>query len=134
MYSDRLNRNQVAAIIQTGLDRLESLGDGVEAADLHHHLYNENYFIIGTHQAKEFMGGEAFDCIGIVQEYESDNFGEVSTDLSSPEKVVNMLAYIVGEEILQSSETLHDKWDETLTRDDLDAIGNEIREEWGMLS
>ena len=28
------------------------------------------------------------------------NFGEVYTDLSSSEKVVNMYAYIIGEEIL----------------------------------
>ena len=28
------------------------------------------------------------------------NFGEVNTDLSEPERVVNMYTYIVGEEIV----------------------------------
>jgi len=35
-----------------------------------------------------------------VQTYEKDNFGEVYTDLSDPEKLINMLYYIIGEEVL----------------------------------
>ncbi len=30
-----------------------------------------------------------------------DNYGEVTTDLSEPERVVNMYVYIIGEEILE---------------------------------
>ena len=40
-----------------------------------------------------------FAAIEIVQEYERDNFGETNTDINS-EAIVNMLAYIYGEEIL----------------------------------
>ena len=43
---------------------------------------------------------EAFNIIGIIKDYEKDNFGEVTTDLSDPEKVVNMYVYIVGEDIV----------------------------------
>ena len=32
--------------------------------------------------------------------YEIDNFGECYTDLSDPEKVVNMYAYIIGEQVV----------------------------------
>ena len=46
------------------------------------------------------MGVHAFECIGVVKDYEMDNFGEVYTDLSEPEKVVNMYAYIVGEIVI----------------------------------
>ena len=42
----------------------------------------------------------AFDVIGIIRDYEKDNFGELSTDISDPEKVVNMYAYIVGEQVV----------------------------------
>ena len=35
-----------------------------------------------------------------IKEWENDNIGEVTTDFSDPEKVCNMLAYIVGEELL----------------------------------
>tara|TARA_R100001086_G_C11749759_1_gene234984 strand:+ start:263 stop:610 length:348 start_codon:yes stop_codon:yes gene_type:complete len=68
--------------------------------ELHYHAFNCDYYIIGTHKAKQWLGAEAFDVIGIVKEYEQDNFGEVTTDLSDPEKVANMYAYIVGEEIV----------------------------------
>ena len=38
--------------------------------------------------------------INFIKDYEQDNFGEVSTDLSDPERVVNMYVYIIGEEIV----------------------------------
>ena len=31
---------------------------------------------------------------------EEDNFGEVTTELDNPEKVVNMYVYIVGEDLI----------------------------------
>jgi len=65
--------------------------------DLHHHCFNTDYYIIGTYQAKQWLGDHAFEVIDIIKDYEQDNFGEVSTDLSSAESVVNMYAYIVGE-------------------------------------
>ena len=65
--------------------------------------------------------------IGRVKDYEMDNFGEVTTDLSNPERVANMLAYILGEEILQESETLREKWDKTLDNADLKAIAEELK-------
>ena len=69
--------------------------------DLHHEIFNTDYYIIGRYQAKEWMGADAFDCIYDIQEYENDNFGRVTTDLSEPERVVNMYVYIIGEEILE---------------------------------
>ena len=68
--------------------------------DLHHHAFNEDYYIIGTYKAKQWLGDMAFDVINFIKEYEQFNFGEVSTDLSDPEKVVNMYVYIIGEEIV----------------------------------
>ena len=111
---------------------LDRLGDGIgetqDAGDLHHHLLNEDYFIIGTYKAKQFLAGEAFNAIEKIKTYEQDKFGEVSTDFSEPENVVNMFAYVVGEEILRESETLQDAWDRTLEKSDLDAIAKEIGE------
>ena len=65
--------------------------------DLHHNAFNEDYYLIGTYQAKQWLGDHTFEVIDIIKNYEQDNFGQVSTDLSCPEKVVNMYAYIVGE-------------------------------------
>ena len=81
---------------QVGLDN--------DVSDLHHYLLNEDYFIIGTYKAKQWLGSEVFDVIETIREYEQSNFGQISTDFSDPEKVANMIAYILGEEILYDSE------------------------------
>ena len=96
--------------------------------DLHHQIFNMDYYIIGTYQAKEWMGEKAFDCIGDIQEYEKDNFGEVNTDLGDPERVVNMYAYIVGEAVLNESQTLQDNWDNRLDPELIDQIIEELEE------
>ena len=68
--------------------------------DLHHHCFNTDYYIIGTYQAKKWLGNQVFEIIEFIKQYENDNFGEVNTDFSDAEKVVNMYVYIIGEEIV----------------------------------
>ena len=68
--------------------------------ELHHKLFNMDYYIIGYYNAEQWMKGNVFEIIGIIKDYELDNFGEISTDLSCPEKVANMFAYILGEEMI----------------------------------
>ena len=68
--------------------------------DLHHYAFNEDYYIIGRHQAKEWLGSEVFTVIEAIKEFEQSNFGEVLTDFSEPEKVVNMYTYIIGSDIV----------------------------------
>lgn len=68
--------------------------------EIHHYAFNEDYYIIGTYKAKKWCDDSVFDIIEVIRQYESDNFGEVSTDFSIPEKVVNMYAYIIGEYIV----------------------------------
>jgi hypothetical protein len=69
-------------------------------SDLHNDIFNTDYYIVGRYQAKQWMGGDAFDMIGDVVEYEKDNFGEITTDLSEPENVVNMWVYVQGWELI----------------------------------
>lgn len=68
--------------------------------DLHHHCFNTDYYIIGTQRAKDWLGDKTFDVIEVIREYEQDNFGEVTTDFSDPERVVNMYTYILGEYVV----------------------------------
>ena len=70
--------------------------------DLHHEIFNLDYYIIGRHKAKVWLEDEVFNVIDIIKKYENFNFGQVTTDLSEPEKVVNMYTYIVGEEIVNN--------------------------------
>ena len=91
------------------IDQLESdVGLDQHISDLHHYLLNQNYFIIGYWKAEQWLkkdNGSVFEAIETIREYEQSNFGEVSTDLSSSENVANMLAYILGEEILFNNDT-----------------------------
>tara|TARA_R110002167_G_scaffold226303_1_gene431454 strand:- start:1087 stop:1428 length:342 start_codon:yes stop_codon:yes gene_type:complete len=68
--------------------------------DLHHEAFNTDDYIIGRHQAIKWLGEDVFNIIETIKQYELDNFGEVATDLSEPEKIVNMYTYIVGEQIV----------------------------------
>ena len=68
--------------------------------DLHHNAFNTDYYIIGTYQAKQWLGDMALDVINFIKDYEQDTFGEVFCDFSDPERIVNAYVYIIGEEIV----------------------------------
>ena len=91
------------------IDQLESdVGLDQHISDLHHYLLNEDYFIIGSYRAEQWLkkdDSSVFEAIETIKDYEQSNFGQVSTDLSSSENVANMLAYILGEEILFNNDT-----------------------------
>ena len=89
------------------IDQLnDNVGLNHHICDLHHYLLNEDYFIIGYYKAEQWLKKDSiFNAIEIIKNYENDNFGQVSTDLSSSESVANMLAYILGEEILYNNDT-----------------------------
>ena len=96
---------------------IEALKDGYNGyyCDLHNEVFNMDYYIIGTHEAKEALNEYGiWDAIEKVQMYEKDNFGEIHTDLSNPEKLVNMLYYIIGEEVLfemmDNIEVFYENW------------------------
>ena len=84
--------------------------------DLHHEVFNTDWYIIGTYQAKQALNEyDVFDAIELVQEYEKDNFGEVFTELYNPEKLINMVYYIVGDEIIgemNEIDEFSDKWND----------------------
>lgn len=94
---------------------IEALEDGYNGyyCDLHNEVFNTDYYIIGTYQAKKALEEYGvFDAIEKIQTYEKDNFGEVYTDLSDPEKLINMLYYIVGEEVLFEMMNGVKEWDD----------------------
>jgi len=95
---------QRKAILGYAIDQLDSeVGIDCYIEDLHHYLFNQDYFIIGTYKAKKFLGDEVFNVIETIKEYEQSNFGEISTDFTCPEHITNMIAYILGDEILNNS-------------------------------
>ncbi len=108
-------------IYDFALDRLREMRDHnrdlftKDSSELHHQIFNTDYYIAGRYQARQWLGDETFDCIGTIKEYEENNFGEVNTDLSEPEHVVNMYVYILGEEVMADAiEQLETERDEVL--------------------
>ena len=106
-YTLRQKRQE---IIEFAKDRIEEIYDYdkdkvstelPDLYDLHHEIFNTDYYIVGRYQAKQWLGADAFDCIAEIQEYENGNFGQVTTAVSEPERVANMYVYIIGEEILE---------------------------------
>lgn len=77
----------------------DTLNELIENQELHQEAFNTDYYIIGTYKAKQWLSDKVFDIIEFIKEYEQDNFGEVYTDFSDPEKIVNMYVYIIGEQI-----------------------------------
>ena len=93
---DNMKEQAVEAIIEA----LENGYDGYYC-DLHNEVFNTDYYIIGTYRAKEALREyDVFDAIELVQNYEKDAFGEIYTDLSDPEKLINMVYYIIGDEVI----------------------------------
>ena len=98
--------------------------DRPSAGDLHGYLYNETQHYIYYASAKEATAElDVWECIGVVQKYEKDQFGEVYTPLSDACRVVNMVVSILGVALLQAiyGETAYfaEKWNDQLSDDEL---------------
>ena len=110
----------VKSALVDGITRL----DRPSAGDLHGYLYNETQHYIYYASAKEATAElDVWECIGAVQKYEQDHFGEVYTPLSDACRVVNMVVAILGEALLQAiyGETAYfgTKWNDQLSDDEL---------------
>jgi hypothetical protein len=109
--------------------RIES-AEGEYGCDLHNHLFNEEQTFIHDNEAEEACDSVGtWSAIRLVNTYENDNFGEVTTGIE-PCRIANMLVYIYGEYLLNQVAYLQgDKWDEKLTEEDLSIIVEQV-EEW----
>ena len=127
---NNLSNEAYNELVQYAIDYLKDNQPGCYGCDLHNEIFNSDYYIIGRYQAEQWLTKNigVFTAIDEIKYYEESNFGEVNTDFSEPEKVVNMLVYIIGEEILNESSTLQDNWDSRLSDEDIEAIINELTE------
>lgn len=100
--------------------------------DLHHLLFNHDYYIIGYYKAEQFIKKNdlnTFDLIKYCQEMEKENFGEINITFDNAEKLVNHYAYWRGEELLHSLECIGDYTGGTLISDRLiKEVQKEIQE------
>ena len=82
--------------------------NNISKEDLHFRLFNEDYYIIGYYNAEQWLKKHnisVFEGIEFVQDYEKENFGNDSIQAyDNAEKLVNMIAYIIGEELIYNEE------------------------------
>ena len=100
-------QNQKKAILEYAIDQLDSeVGLDAYIEDLHHYMFNMDYFIIGTYKASKFIGSDLGKILEVCIDFEKDMgiFDEsFYMTILEPEKVVNKLAYVIGYEILNNS-------------------------------
>lgn len=97
--TDSLRNELLSHAIATLDDR-----DG-DAEDLHHYAFNEDYYLIGTWTAKQWLDKhniDAFDAISEIIEWQNETFGESQLSASdiTPEKIANLYVYLMGEQLL----------------------------------
>ena len=125
MYNNNTKHNEMKAEAIESI--MEALEDGYSGyyCDLHNEVFNMDWYIIGTEEAKDALREyDVFEAIELVQNYEKETFGEVYTDLSNPEKLINMVWYIIGDEVIGEMnyiEAFNDNWNE-LSDDETNAI------------
>ena len=137
--SEQFSRDTMLSTIKVALD------DGSRTLEnIQMETTNNDLWIIGTYQAAEalekFDGDDmllintnllgVFGAIEYVTYYEDNNFGEINTDLSDPEKVASVVAYINMDITLNDLINEFDlDWDDDLTSQQVDEIKKYISEE-----
>ena len=78
----------------------------------HFTMFNEDYYIIGYWNAKEWLKKhnlDGFDAVRICNNYEREHFGEIQTQFDNAEKLVNHLVYWMGQDLCNELDLPFDK-------------------------
>lgn len=131
-------------MLSTIADELENGSNSLE--DIQMNTTSNDLWIIGTYkasQALEYFSEEdqlyastnlngVFGAIEYVKNYETEQFGMVNTDLTDPEEVANMVAYINMEYVLTDISNDFDiDIEEELTDQQANNIVNYINDQLG---
>ena len=99
--------------------------EDVYGCDLAHEMYNNDYYIIGTYKARQFLKKYFDDMIECLEQYEEE-VGETYPDITNSEELATLLALSVAEDVLCEAKTLEEYWDCRLTEESLEAIKEEL--------
>ena len=128
---------------------LATIGDALDNGnrtleDIQMNTTNSDLWIIGTYKASQALGefseedqlytstnlDGVFGAIEYVKNYETDQLGMVNTDLTDPEKVASMVAYINMECVLNDLSVKFDlDFEEELTDQQVDQIKEYINQQ-----
>ena len=112
------------------MEILERLQDGelegIEISDAMYHLYNTEYYIDYTDQAKQFIKDNIDELFEALEDYQL-NFGEVYLDITNPQKLASLTALHVAETLWNELDTVQDNWNRKIWEDI--ALYNKLVEE-----
>ena len=95
--------------------------------ELHFSLFNEDHYLIGYYNTEQWLKKhniEQLNAVSFVQRYELDNFGADCVGIyDNTETLVNMLVYIIGEEVIY-------EFAENLEKEEEKSRIESIAEEW----
>lgn len=131
-YEELIPESAKKEIAEHIIKKLLEDGYGIDeyTSDLHALLF-EDFYIIGREEATEWINKHfpnIFDAIGLVQDFENEEFRSIKTDLSEPEDVVASIASIIGQEIINNSETI--QWNNIFKENDRTQLIEEIKKEF----
>ena len=137
--TEEFNYNTMLSTIEDALDN-----GNRTLEDIQMNTTNRDLWIIGTYKASQALGEFSeedqlytstnltgvFGAIEYVKNYETDQLGTVNTDLTDPEKVASMVAYINMECVLNDLSVKFDlDWDDELTDQQVDEIKEYINQQ-----
>ena len=90
--------------VMTLIETLENGGFDYYS-ELHNEAFNTDYYIVYTSSAINMFSSvsDVFEAIEKIVTYEEERLGEVNTRFENPVEVVNMLFYIIGEEVMHDA-------------------------------
>ena len=107
-------RQELEKYIEENLNRFDEYE--AETEEIHFSLFNEDYYIIGYYKAEQWLkkhNVSVFEGIQFVQDYERENFGDDAVrNYDNAETLVNMIVYIIGEELIYQDEYHIKYWEE----------------------
>lgn len=108
------------------IERIDEF-EGSYGADLVYDMYNQDYYIIGTYKAKEFVKENIDEVFQALEDYQFQ-IGEYYRDIADYEKLASLTALFIAQEILNKTETIDEYWNEEITEEGIEKIKNEIQD------
>ncbi len=120
------------------LDNINDYSESANFCDFYNDIFNTDY-IIGNYEAEQKLKGfydenygrGIFAAINYIKDYEQENFGQINVnDLTSAERLANMIAAVRGEEVLD--EVLDDadlSEDDKVSEENAKRVVDAIKEE-----